>query len=116
VRFAVDENFNNDVLRGVRRRAPDVDIVRIQHVGLSSSDDSTILAWCAAEGRVLFTHDVNTMTAFAYDRVRDGLAMPGVIEASPTVPVRDLIENIVLIAECSLEGEWEGQVRHLPLR
>jgi len=26
------------------------------------------------------------------------------------------LENLLLIAECSLEGEWEGQVRYLPLR
>ncbi len=26
------------------------------------------------------------------------------------------IEEILLIAEYSLEGEWEGQVRYLPLR
>jgi len=24
-------------------------------------------------------------------------------------------ENLLLLAECSLEGEWEGQVRYLPL-
>ena len=24
--------------------------------------------------------------------------------------------DIMLIAECSLAGEWEGQVRYLPLR
>jgi len=26
------------------------------------------------------------------------------------------IQEILLLAECSLEGEWEGQVRYLPLR
>ena len=26
-----------------------------------------------------------------------------------------LVEDILLLAECSLEGEWEGQVRYLPL-
>jgi len=25
------------------------------------------------------------------------------------------IEDILLLAECSLEGEWDGQVRYLPL-
>jgi hypothetical protein len=27
--LAADENFNNDILRGLRPRQPDVDIVRI---------------------------------------------------------------------------------------
>jgi hypothetical protein len=42
--------------------------------------------------------------------------MPGVFEVSRDVPLRTAIEDILLLAECSLEGEWEGQVRYLPLR
>jgi hypothetical protein len=26
-----------------------------------------------------------------------------------------LVEDILLLVECSLEGEWEGQVLYLPL-
>ena len=43
--LAADENFNNDILRGLLRRNPSLDIVRIQDVGLSSADDPTVLAW-----------------------------------------------------------------------
>ncbi len=50
LKLAADENLNNDVVRGLLRRRPDLD------------------------------------------------------------------EDILLLAECSLEGEWEGQVRYLPLR
>ncbi len=32
---AADENFNNDIVRGLLRREPKLDIVRIQDVGLS---------------------------------------------------------------------------------
>jgi hypothetical protein len=28
----------------------------------------------------------------------------------------DIIDDILLLAEYSVEGEWEGQVRYLPLR
>ena len=42
--------------------------------------------------------------------------MPGVFGVGQTVPVAVAIDEILLIAECSLEGELEGQVRHLPLR
>jgi len=62
------------------------------------------------------THDVATMTRYAYERAQAGRLMPGVFEVSRTGPVGLAIEEILLIAECSLEGEWEGQVRYLPLR
>ncbi len=111
-----DENFNNDIARGVRRRHPTVEFVRVQDVGLSGADDATLLEWAAENGRVLLTHDVTTMTRYAYDRVRAGQRMPGVFEVGRHVPIGTAIDEIILLAECSLEGEWEGQVRYLPLR
>lgn len=60
LRFA-DENFNNDVVRGVLRRNPDVDIIRVQDAGLGGADDPSVLEWTAREGRILLTHDVSTM-------------------------------------------------------
>jgi hypothetical protein len=116
LRFLADENFNNDIIRGVRRRNPAVDIVRVQDEELSGADDPTILEWAAQHGRVVLTHDVSTMTRHAYDRVRDGKAMPGVFEVSREVRTGLAIEEILILAECSLVEEWEGQVRYLPLR
>lgn len=115
LRLLADENFNNDIVRGVRRRNNAIDIVRVQDVGLSATDDPAILEWAAQAARVVLTHDVATMTRYAYDRVRDGQAMPGVFEVGRHVPVGVAIEEILLLAECSTEGEWEGQVRYLPL-
>ncbi len=115
LRLAADENFNNDIVRGLVRRAPELDIVRIQDSGLSGADDRTVLAWAAKEGRVLMTHDVGTITWYAYERVDAGESMPGVFEVSRFVSIGRAIDDILLLAECSLEGEWEGQVRYPPL-
>ncbi len=116
LRFAADENFNNNIVRGLLRQNPNLDIVRVQDVGLSGKDDPSILEWAAQEGRVLLTHDVSTITRYAYERARAGQSMPGVFEVGRSVPVGIAIQDILLIAECSLDGEWEGQVRYLPLR
>ena len=115
LRLAADENFNNNIIRGLMRRRPDLDIVRVQDVGLSGADDRAVLEWAAQEGRILLTHDVTTITRYAYERVRSGRPMPGVFEVSRKVPVGRAIEDILLLAECSFEDEWEGQVRYLPL-
>ena len=114
LRLAADENFNADIVRGVLRRKPDIAIVRVQDVGLSGAADAAVLEWAANEGRVLVTHDAATMTRHAFDRVRRSLPMPGVFEVSPG-PIGCAIDDLVLIAECSIEGKWEGQVRYLPL-
>ncbi|MEY3557289.1 MAG: hypothetical protein EWV49_06215 [Microcystis aeruginosa Ma_QC_Ch_20071001_S25] len=116
IRFLADENFNHQIVRGILRQNSQIDVVRVQDVGLSGVDDPAVLAWAAQEGRIVLTHDVATMTTFAYERLESGLFMPGLFEVSRRVPVGLAIEEILLIAECSLEGEWEGQVRFLPLR
>ena len=115
-RFLADENFNNQIVRGVLRQNPNVDIMRVQNVDLSGADDPTVLAWAAQEGRIVLTHDVATMITFAYKRIQGGLFMPGLFEVSRRVSIGLAIEEVILLAECSLEGEWEGQVRFLPLK
>jgi hypothetical protein len=114
--FLADENFNNDILRGVARRDAEVVIVRAQDVGLSGVDDPTILAWAAEQKMPLLTHDVSTMTRYAYQRVARGLPMPGVFEVSRLVPIRQAIDDIILLARCSVADEWAGMVMYLPLR
>jgi hypothetical protein len=36
---------------------------------------------------VLLTHDVRTITKYAYERIDAGLPMPGVFEIKRTVPI-----------------------------
>lgn len=115
VRFAADENFNGDIVRGLLRRNPKLDIVRIQDVGLSGADDISVLQWAANERRVIVTHDISTLAKHAFDRIAAGQPMPGVFEVRSVVPIGQAIDDLILLAECSLEGEWEGQVRFLPL-
>ncbi|MBP1468875.1 DUF5615 family PIN-like protein [Candidatus Chloroploca sp. M-50] len=51
--LAADEHFNTNIVRGLLRRAPSLDIVRVQDAGLSGGDDPPVLAWAAQEGRGL---------------------------------------------------------------
>jgi hypothetical protein len=115
LRLAVDENFNNDILRGLLRRNPQLDVVRVQDAGLAGADDPSVLEWAAREKRLLLSHDVSTLTKYAYDRVRQNQAMTGLFEVGRSVAIARAIEDILLLAECSLPDEWEGQVRYLPL-
>ena len=115
LRFLTDEDFDNDVARGLLQRLPDLDLVRVQDVGLGGAGDPDILEWAAGEGRLLLTHDVTTMKAYAYSRVESGLPMQGVFVVRQTGPIGLIIDQLLLLAECSLEGEWEGRVRHVPL-
>ena len=116
LRYLADENFNNDILRGLRRRDNGLDVVRVQDVELSGASDPAILEWAAGEDRIVLSHDVATMVGFAYDRVRAGQSMPGLVEVNRTVPLGEAIDDLLLLARGSEDGEWSGQVLYLPLR
>jgi len=116
LKFAADENFNNNIVRGLLRKMPHLDIVRIQDAGLTGADDPPVLEWAAGENRVLLTHDVATMTRYAYTRIDAGLKMPGVFEVDPFAPIGPVIRDILLLAELSLDAEWENQIGYIPLK
>lgn len=116
LRFAADENFNNDIIRGLLRSMPDLDLMRIQDARLSGAIDPVVLRWAAEHGRIILTHDVSTMTRYAWERVQNGESMPGVFEVGRSLPVGSVIEDLLLLAGCSKEGEWEGKILYLPLR
>ena len=115
IALAADENINSRIVRGLVRRNRQLDIVRIQDVGLSGAGDPDVLAWAAEARRVLVTHDVSTMWLYARQRVDAKLAMSGLIVCSREVPIRSAIDDLQLIAEGSSVGEWDYQLLFLPL-
>ena len=116
LRFCTDENFNNNILRGLIRRLPSLDIVRMQDMGLGGIDDISLLNWTSQEKRILLTHDVKTMVGFAFSRITAGQSMPGLFEVDCDASIAYVVDDLLLIIECSLVDEWEGQVIYLPFR
>ncbi|VAW32567.1 hypothetical protein MNBD_CHLOROFLEXI01-1032 [hydrothermal vent metagenome] len=82
IKLATDENFNGKILRGVLRRNPQIDIVRIQDSPVYQADDPIVLAWAAQENRILLTHDIRTMAAYAFERIEQSLPMSGLFQVS----------------------------------
>ena len=113
LRFLTDENFSGKIIRGLLRREPAIDILSVRDAGLTQSPDPDVLEWAATESRIVLTHDVQTMAGFAYNRVTDGLPMPGVVEVPQALAVGKAIEAILMLALASFDGEYEGQVYYI---
>jgi hypothetical protein len=109
-----DENFHGHIVRGLFRRFPRADLVRVQDVGLSGRSDPEILDWAAGEGRVVLTHDVRTIPGFALRRIQAGLPMPGVFFVNRPFSTADIVNELVVRIECSRVGEYEGMLLYLP--
>lgn len=114
-KFAADENFHGDLLRGLLRRFHELDIVRIQDTEMAQASDPDVLEWTARESRILLTHDAQTLIGFTYDRIRQNQAVPGVFEVHLDAPFGEILESLTLIIEISDPSEWADRVTYIPL-
>jgi uncharacterized protein DUF5615 len=88
LRLIADENFNGAMIRGLMRIIPGLDLVRVQDVGLSGTEDPTILEWAASQNRILLSHDIRTVPPHAYERLSTGKRMAGVFIVPEWLPNR----------------------------
>jgi hypothetical protein len=115
LRFLADENLDHDILRGLRQRDADLEVVHALDAGLAGTADPDVLLWAERQQRVLLTHDVNTMPGHAYARLVAGEHVAGVCIIPQSLPVGQAIEELLIIAECSDLDDWKDQVRYQPL-
>jgi len=115
LRLVTDENFNGRILRALQRSIPELDVIRFQDTPRSGAEDPDLLEWCAHQSRIVLTHDVATLVGFAYERVRSGQAMPGVIAAQTNHPIGQVIDDLLLLILASTPEELENRVIFIPL-
>ena len=115
LRLLADENFKEQIVNGLRRRLPGIDLVTVRDAGLVGDDDPSVLAWAALEDRVLLTHDIRTMKGFAYERVEAGKPMPGVLEVPDLLPIGQAIEELLLVIQLADAAEIRDRALRLPL-
>lgn len=110
LRLASDADVHGDIIRGLRRRLPEIDLVRAQDELPEGTSDPGVLAWAVAENRVLITNDRNTMVGFAYQRVAAGEPLFGLIVTTNDQSIGSAIDDILVIAEYMPEDEIRNQV------
>ncbi|MBX3244164.1 MAG: DUF5615 family PIN-like protein [Acidobacteria bacterium] len=115
MKFLTDEDLRGQITEGILARLPELDLVRVQDVGLRSANDALVLEFAASENRILISQDVRTMIVHAKARLLAGKPMPGLLLIPDSIPIGIAIESVITVAECSLEGEWDGKIQYLPL-
>ena len=61
VRYQADNDLRKSILRGTVRREPRIDFRSAQSARLDDVPDPEVLALAAREGRILISHDFQTM-------------------------------------------------------
>ena len=114
LRLLTDENIHGGIVRGLLRQNPELDIVRVQDVGLRTTDDVTLLRWAALENRIIVTKDRNTLIGLAYERVKAEQPMPGILVLPTVARIGEIIDAILLADAASTPDEWLNRVMFLP--
>lgn len=99
-------------MNGLIRRQPEIDFALPQDTIPDGLADPEVLAVAASLRR---THDVRTMPKHFKDFVTRRRDCPGVIVVPGSMPVRQAIDEILLIWHASEAKEWANLFRRLPL-
>ena len=113
--FLCDHDLNEAIYDGARRQEPAMEIIRVREVGLQKSSDPEVLDYAAHHNLIIVSHDANTMTAHAYDRVAQAKKMSGLFVVQQKSPIGPVVSSLVLIWSATDLEEWEGRVQYLPL-
>ena len=66
LRLASDADVHGELIRGLYRRSPGIDLLRVQDALPEGTPDPEVLAWATVENRVLITNDRSTIIGFAH--------------------------------------------------
>ena len=90
-RFLADHDLNEHIVHGVRRREPAIEFLRARDVGLHERPDAEVLEYAADSQLLVISHDVNTMPAEAYARIRADRRVAGLLMVKQSEPVGRVI-------------------------
>ena len=114
VRYQADADLNEIILLAAVRREPAMDFQTATAAGLPGRHDMEVLALAAGEGRVLVTHDHQTMPRHFAEFVALNTS-PGVLLIPQHLSIAAAAEDLLLIWNATEGEEWINRICYLPL-
>ena len=115
IRFLADHDLNDHIVSGIHRREPGIELLRARDLELQARSDSELLDYANRERLLLVSHDVNTMTAAASERLAKSQGVAGLLMVPQSTPVNEVIESLMLIWSATELDDWRDKIVFLPL-
>jgi Domain of unknown function (DUF5615) len=77
--------------------------------------DPEILCWCEDHNFILVTNNCTSMPVHLADHTAQNQHIPGILILNPNLSIGENLEELLLIADASLEGEFQDRIDYLPL-
>lgn len=121
LKLLLDENLRDQALwlAIVRHNSESADVLDVVRVGDRDGPklgikDPELLAWAAAEGRILIGLDKSTLPRHLSEFCASRNRSPGVIFLRNDLSIGDVVELLSLITHASEAHEWENTYRWIP--
>ena len=116
-RYLIDENLSPAYREQLHSQEPLLTVLRVGDKGAParSTQDPEILKWCEQNNFILVTKDTNTIPKHLSDHLAAGCHVPGIIMINSDVPMRTILDDLILIAGASHEDEFRDHIIYIPL-
>jgi hypothetical protein len=113
----MDENVDLIYPAQIRRRKPDIVVRAVGGIAApaKSTLDPDILKWCEEKQFVLVTNNRKSMPPHLNEHLAQGRHIPGIITLSKTLSIGEMIDELIFLAEASLDDEFMDQIKHMPI-
>lgn len=113
IRFQADNDLNKAIVRAVVRREPTLDFRSAQAARLDRIADPEVLMDASRHGRILISHDFQTMPEHFREFIRENHS-PGVFLVPQHLPIGPVVDTLILIWAATEAGEWENRLCLIP--
>ena len=116
-RFLIDENISPEYRTQLLRYEPSLTVLAVGDEGAppKSTPDPDILEWCEKHQFNLITNNRESMPQHLSDHLAAGHHVPGIFTINRKVPMKLIIEELLLTAGASDEDEYIDEIKYLPL-
>ena len=113
-RFQADNDLRKAIRLGLLLKEPSIDFESALREGLDGVPDPEVLRIAADAGRILVSHDTNTMPRHFRAYLAIGKPSPGVIIVPQNLSTGTVIERLLLVWIASDAEEWRNRLTWLP--
>jgi hypothetical protein len=114
IKFQADADLDGRILRGLRRKALEIDFRSSFQAGLTGVHDEEVLRVAAESGRILVSQDRRTMPAHFFQFVSASQS-PGVLLIREATQIAVAIDELMLIWSISDSADWTDRLVWIPL-
>lgn len=117
LKYLIDENVMPLYTNQLRRKQPALVVWAVGEVGAppKSTLDPEILLWCEEYNFALVTNNRKSMPVHLADHLAEGRHIPGIFILNPDMSIGQNIDELLLIADGSLDDEYQDQIIYLPI-